>query len=144
MELCALLNCQISQRATVPVHYFLVFLTLPAWRNSFWGALPPIVAQTFLLADPSLPNVDGLASAPIWANCQVGNDEGDLPTPSSCPTSAILLIISFACGGTFSAGVGGAPATRASSPFTPLLWLPLSVVSWFWHPSSPTRGLPWF
>ena len=30
-------NCWISQRATVPGWYFLVFLTLPAWRNSFWG-----------------------------------------------------------------------------------------------------------
>ena len=30
-------NHQISQRATVPGWYFLVFLTFPAWRNSFWG-----------------------------------------------------------------------------------------------------------
>ena len=30
-------NCQISQRATVPGWYFLVFFTLPAWRNSFSG-----------------------------------------------------------------------------------------------------------
>ena len=30
-------NCQISQRATVPGQYFLVFFTFPTWRNSFWG-----------------------------------------------------------------------------------------------------------
>ena len=41
-------NCQISQRATVPGWYFLVFLTLPAQRNSFQGALPPMVGQSFL------------------------------------------------------------------------------------------------
>ena len=34
-------NCWISQRATVPGQYFLVFLTLPAQRISFQGALPP-------------------------------------------------------------------------------------------------------
>ena len=47
-------NCQISRRATVPGLYFLVFLTLPAWRNSFWGALPPTVGWSFLLAGSSL------------------------------------------------------------------------------------------
>ena len=46
-------NCQISQRATVPGWYFLVFLTLPAWRNSFWGVLPPMVGQSFLLTGSS-------------------------------------------------------------------------------------------
>ena len=69
-------NCQISQRATVPGQYFLVFFTLPALRNSFWGALPPMVGQSFLLTGSSLPNVDGLASKAIWANCQVGDDDG--------------------------------------------------------------------
>ena len=75
-------NCQISQRATVPGWYFLVFLTLPTWRNSLWGALPPTVGQSFLLTDSSSKS-DGLASAAIWANCQVGADDGDLPTSSS-------------------------------------------------------------
>ena len=55
-------NCQISQRATVPGWYFLVFLTLPAWRNSFQGALPPTVGQSFLLTGSSLPDIDGPAS----------------------------------------------------------------------------------
>ena len=91
----------------MPGQYFLVFFTLPAWRNSFWVALPPTVAWSFLLTGSFLPNIDGLTSAAIWANCQVSNDEGDLPTPSSCPASAILLIISSACGGASLAGVGG-------------------------------------
>ena len=43
-------NCQISQRASVLGWYFLVFFTFPALRNSFWGALPPTVGQSFLLA----------------------------------------------------------------------------------------------
>ena len=58
-------NCQISQRATVPGQYFLVFLTVPAWRNSFWGALPPTVGQSFLLPGSSSPNIDGPASTAI-------------------------------------------------------------------------------
>ena len=64
-------NHQISQRATVPGWYLQVFFTFPALRNSFWGALPPMVGQSFL------PKTDGPASAAIWANCQVGNDDGD-------------------------------------------------------------------
>ena len=85
-------NCQISQRATVPGQYFLVFFTFPAWRNSFWGALPPMVDQTFLLAGSSTPDVDGLASAAICTNCQVGNDDGDLSTSSSLLASSIPLL----------------------------------------------------
>ena len=77
-------NCQISERATVPGQYFLVFFTFPAWRNSFWGALPPRVSWSFLLTVSSLSNIDGPASAAIWANCWVGNDKGDLLTPLSC------------------------------------------------------------
>ena len=94
-------NCQISQRATVPGQYFLVFLTLPAWRNSFWGALPPTVGWSFLLADSSLQNIDGPASPAIWANCPVSNDEGDFPTPLSCSASAILFMITSTHGGPF-------------------------------------------
>ena len=55
-------NCQISQRAAVPDWYFLVFWTLPAWRNSFWGALPPMVGWSFFLTGSS-PEADGLTSA---------------------------------------------------------------------------------
>ena len=58
-------NCWISQRATMPGQYFLVFFTLPAQRNSFWGALPPTVGQSFLLTGSSLPKSDGPASAAI-------------------------------------------------------------------------------
>ena len=65
---------QILQRATVPGQYFLVFFTFPAFRNSFHGALPPMVGQSFLWAGSS-PKADGPASAAIWANCQVGNDD---------------------------------------------------------------------
>ena len=96
-------NCQISHSATVPGWYFLVFLTLPAWRNSFWGALPPTVGQSFLWTGSS-PEADGPASAAIWANCQVGNDGSDLPTsssylasPSHLSASSIIFSTSFLC-----------------------------------------------
>ena len=73
-------NYRISRRATVPGWYLLVFFTFPALRNSFWGALPPTVGQSFLLAGSS-PKAGGLASAAIWAKCQVGDDDGDWPLP---------------------------------------------------------------
>ena len=81
-------NCWVSWRATVPGWYFLVFFTFPAWRNSFWGALPPTVGQNFLLTGSSLPKVDGLASTAIWANCWLGDDARDLPTSSSLLASS--------------------------------------------------------
>ena len=100
-------NWQISQRVTLPGQYFLVFLTLPAFKNSFWGALPPIVGQSFFLAGSSPPDVDGPASVAIWAHCQVGNDCGNLSTPSSHSVPAICLIISSAPRGVCGAGDGG-------------------------------------
>ena len=120
-------NYQISWRATVPGQYFLVFLTLPAWRNSFQGALSLTVGQNFLLAGSSLPDIDGPTSTAIWAHCWVGDDEGDLPTPLSCCASAILLIISSAYGGATLAGVGGVLVMMASSLFPPPSWPPSSV-----------------
>ena len=98
-------NCWISQRATVPGQYFLVFLTLPAWRNSFWGALPPMVGWSFLWTGSS-PKADGLASTAIWANCQVGDDDGDLPTSSSCLASSTCLSASSTIFSTSLAGKG--------------------------------------
>ena len=84
---------QISWRATVPGQYFLVFLTFPAFRNSFHGALPPMAGWSFLWAG-SPPNTDGLASAAIWANCWVGDDDGDRPTASSLLASSTRFVIS--------------------------------------------------
>ena len=95
-ELSALWNCWISRRATVPGQYFLVFLTLPSWRNSFWGALPPTVGWGFLLTGSS-PKAESPASTAIWANCLVGNDDGDLPTSSSHLASSTLLLSLFHC-----------------------------------------------
>ena len=83
-------NCQISRRATVPSWYFLVFLTFPTQRNSFWEALPPTVGWSFLQTGSS-PKADGPASTAIWANCWVGNDNGDLPTSSSHLASSTHL-----------------------------------------------------
>ena len=100
-------NCQISQRATVPDQYSLVFLNLLAFKNSFWGALPPMIGQNFFLAGSSPPNVDGMASAAIWASCWVSNDCGNLPTSSSHSTSAIPFIISPAPRGVCGARDGG-------------------------------------
>ena len=112
-ELCALLELPDLSKSNCARPILPGLLYFPAWRNSFWGALPPTVSWSFLLAGSSLPNIDGPASAAIWANCWVGDDEGDLPTPLSYPASAILLIISSACRGVSLAGIGGAPVMRA-------------------------------
>ena len=119
-------NHQISQRATVPGRYFLGFFTCPALRNSFWGALPPMVGQSFLLAGSS-PKADGPASAAIWANCWVGNDDRDWPTSSSCLASSTHLSASSnicstsLVGEGFLAGegwcTGGGPSSLLQNPF---------------------------
>ena len=82
---------QISWSATVPGQYFRVFLMTPAFRKSFLGAFPPTVGWSFFQAGSSPPDIDGLASTAIWANCQVGDEWGDLPTSSSHSTSTTLL-----------------------------------------------------
>ena len=84
---------QILQRATVPGRYLLVFLTFPAFRNSFHRALLPTVGWSFLWAGSS-PKADGLASAAIWTNCWVSNDDSDQPTASSLLISPTHPVIS--------------------------------------------------
>ena len=127
-------NHQISQRATVPGQYFLVFLTLPAWRNSFQGALPPMVGWSFLLTGSS-PKADGTASTAIWANCWVGNDDSDLPTSSSHLASSTHLSASsiifstslmgegFLAGDGWCTGDGGLLPLSASSLLFSLGWI---------------------
>ena len=113
-------NRQISQRATVPGLYFLVFFTFPALRNSFWGALPPTDGQSFLSAGSS-PKTDGPASAAIWANCWVGDDDGNLPTSPSHLASSTHLSASSSVFSTslmgegFLAGEGWCTGEGASS-----------------------------
>ena len=133
-------NCQISQKATVPGQYFLVFLTLPAWRNSFWGALPPMLGQSFLMTGSS-PKADGPASAAIWANCQVGNDDGDLPTSSSCLASSTCLSASSnlssssLAGEGFLAGDGWCTGEGGLLPFSAIFCH--ASLGWRTHLSTP-------
>ena len=124
-------NCWISQRATVPGQYFLAFLTFLALRNSFQGALPPMVGWSFLLTSSS-PKADGPASTAIWANCWVGNNNGDLPTSSSCLASSTHLSASL-MGEGFLAGDGWCTGEGSSFLSQPALPTPPS----FGAPSSP-------
>ena len=50
-------NSCILWRATVQGHYLLDFFTWSVCKNSFWGALPPIVGQSFLWAGSSPPKL---------------------------------------------------------------------------------------
>ena len=114
-------NCHISQRATVPGWYFLVFFTLPVWRNSSGGTLPPMVGWSLLLTGSSWPKADGQASAAIWANCQVGNN-GNLPTSSShlasstCLSASSIIFSSSLVGEGFLGGDGWCTGEGASFP----------------------------
>ena len=130
-------NCQISWRATLPGQYFLVFLTFPAWRNSFQGALPPTVGWSFPLTGSSLPKADGPASVVIWANCWVGNDDGDLPTSSSGLASSTHFSASL-MGEGFLAGDGWCTGEGASILSPPELSSPI----WNGEPTSPHPSHP--
>ena len=141
-------NCWISQRATVPGWYFLVFLTLPAQRNSFWGALPPMVGWSFLQTGSS-PEADGPASAAIWANCQVGDDDGDLPTSSShlasltCFSASSNVFSTSLMDEGFPAGDGWCTGEGASFPWLLALSVPPSSGAPS-SPLSPFLELAWF
>ena len=103
----------ILQRAIVPSQYLWVFFSFPAVKYSFLGSFPPTVGGNFFWAGSSPPNIEGLALVAICANCQNGNDYGDLPVSSSCSASTTLLLISswsrgVSCPGAgWSTGVGG-------------------------------------
>ena len=121
-------NCQISQRATVPGQYFLVFFTFPTLRNSFWGALPPTVGWSFLLAGSS-PKTDSPVSTAIWAHCQVGDNDGDLPTSSSslasstCLSASSTIFSTSLMGEGFLAGEGWCTGEGGLLPFFAIfLW----------------------
>ena len=134
----------------MPGQYFLVFFTLPAWRNSFQEALPPSVGQSFLLTGSSLPKSDGLASTAIWANCWVGDDDRDLPTSSSHLTSSTCLsassnfFSSSLMGEGFLAGDRWCTGEGASFPSLPVPSLPLSFGVSTSSLSSPFWELPLF
>ena len=80
------------------------------------GALPPMIGQSFLQAGSSPPNIDGMASAAIWANCQVGDNSSDLPTCSSHSAFSIVLFISSQLGGVSCTGIGGPPMLEVPAP----------------------------
>ena len=75
----------------------------------------------FLLAGSSPPNVDGLVSTAIWANCQVGNNSDDLPISPNFSAASTLLskslcirpVSTSGTGGSTSAGCSGSVCTSA-------------------------------
>ena len=137
-------NCQISWRATVPGWYFLVFFTLPAWRNSFWGlCLPQYVRASSWLAPPypkqmaqplqpseptvrlvtmtvSFPHPPAILLPPLTS----------LPLPSSSPP--LLWVRAFWL------GMGDVLGRGASIPSLPELSSPLGNR----EPTSPCPSCP--
>ena len=84
-------NWQISWRATIPGWYFWGLFNMPAFKNSFLGALPPTVSWGFFLAGPSPADINGPASVAICASCLVGDDPGNCATSSSFLISSLHL-----------------------------------------------------
>ena len=146
-------NCQISQRATVPGQYFLVFLTFQAWRNSFWGALPPTVGWSFLLPGSSLPKADGLASVSHlgqllgrqwwWRSSHILQPSCFLHPPLCLlhlPLSPPISQVRASCWGWVMNWRGGPPSFLCQSsplplwsgePTSPHLFHPFWVSPWF-------------
>ena len=135
-------NWQILQRALVPGWYIWGLFTFPAFRDSFWGTLPPTVGWSFLLAGSSPPSMDGPASAATWANCQVSDVSGDLPSSPSLSASLTHCAISSGVGLVPSLELGSPPALGVSvpppAPLPSLLLVgffyppPFTVSSWLW------------
>ena len=92
-------NWQILWRATIPSQYFWGLFNMPAVKNSFLGALPPMVGQSFFWAGSSPTDVDGPTSVAICTSCLVGNDPGDCPMSSSFFTSSLHLCTLLGVGG---------------------------------------------
>ena len=92
-------NQQISRRATIPSWYFWGLFNMPAFKNSFLGALPPTVGLSFFQAGSSPIDINGPASVAICASCLVGDDSGNCPTSSTLLASSFCLSISPWVGG---------------------------------------------
>ena len=139
-------NCQISWRATVLGWYFLVFLTLPAQRNSFWGhclpqwvgasswLAPPFPNQMALPLQPSGPTV-GLATMMVtWPHppAILPPLPASLPLPSSSPPPSQVRASWLGMGG----AQGRGPPSSLCQLFPLLLgpkYLPLPalpILSW--------------
>ena len=119
-------------------------LDLTGLEKFLLGALPPMVGPSFLQTGSS-PKADGPASAAIWANCWVGNDDGDLPTSSSHLASSTNLSASSTIFSTslvgegFLAGDGWCTGEGAYFPFQLTPSAPPSSRA----PSSPLSLLFW-
>ena len=93
-------NQQILQRATIPSWYFWGLFNMPAFKNSFLGALSPTVSQSFFQAGSSPAGVNSPASAATCASCLVGDDSGNCPALSSFLAFSLHLSIFPREGGT--------------------------------------------
>ena len=129
----------------MPGRYFLVFLTFPAFRNSFRGALPPTIGRSFLRAgsppmqmvlpqQPSGPTVGSATT--VVTDPLPPTYSPPPPAPSSSPSPASPP--SRARG--FWLGRGGAPERGVAFPcFPPPPTLPVASFS----SSTPHSPLPW-
>ena len=123
-------NWQISWRATIPGQYFRGLFNMPAFKNFFLEALPP-VSWSFFRVGSSPTDIDGLTSVAICTNCLVGDDTHDCPISSILLTSSLCLSISPGVGGLLChPGLLVIPV-----PEPPFLSWPIALPVWSW--SSP-------
>ena len=124
-------NWQISWRAAVPGQYFWGFFSLPAFKNSLCGALPPTVSQSFFLAGSFPAGSEGPASTAICTSCLVGDNPGDHAASSSFLASSLLLF--------FLSRVGGLCWCLASIGVWACIWACAWVLAQY--PSHPLLGM---
>ena len=92
-------NWHILPKSHSPWLVLLGLLQLSSCQEFLPGALPPAVGWSFFWAGSSPPDIKGLASVAIWANCWDSDNCGDLPASSSHSASATILLISSWSGG---------------------------------------------
>ena len=105
----------------MPGRYFLVFLTFSAFRNSFHGALPPTIGQSFLqagsplmqMALPQQPSGPIVGSATMMVTYPLPPAYSP-PQPTSSSPPAPAPPPSWAR--SFWLGRGGAPERGVTSP----------------------------
>ena len=84
------------------------------------------VGWSFLLAGFFPPDIDGLASAAIWANCWVRHHSGNLSTSSSLSTSSTLSSNSLQVGSMLCAGgvsLSGTGRSTSTGGHLALAWM---------------------
>ena len=140
-ELSTLLELADVTKGHSPWSVLLGPLHLSSLQEFLLGGLASMVGQSFLLAGSSPPNVNGTASAAIWASWWVGDNSSDphLSQPLSLSHPLLVLpgwglVLSLELGHPLVLGIPVPPPAPSSSFLLVGLFYPPSFVAYslFW------------